>query len=685
MANVVQIVISALNKTGQGLTAPIKDLKSLEKAAMNLKPAFAALAATGAAAAVYMANKFLATADAANKAAQQTGMTTEAFTSLAYAADLGGVNSEAFTKSMAKLARTMADAASNGGASAQAFRELGVSVANGDGTMRGVDQVLLDVATTFQGMQDGATKTAAAMDLFGKEGQKMIPVLNAGAAGLQAMQAEADALGVTISGGTASAAERFNDALRKLHLATQGIVNTVMAEFTPMLAEMAEGLVNAEKRSGILKATAWTLVDIFKALASGAAVVWGAMNAIGNTVAALADTIYSLLAVQVNVAIQLFERWAKAIVEIGRLAKQSGADIATFAQGVAAVARGDWATAAALMSASYVGAKDDATAALAAIGVAAKDSAGIVASNTVQTLGYLGERWKVYAADQVSTYSDMMSALAGINSAGAASNATPRGGSDDAAGGAGKNDGSAWINQIIDDTYKAQEMMRAFEVSTLEGAARIRAEEDLRYQEKLGQINSLLVEEETARQLREAAEMEHQQRLRAMDQQTLRSKLRIFADYAQQSGSIMGSMAQLASVMNKKNFKLSQGLRYGEAIMNTAAGVSRAFAEHTFPYSAVVAAAVGAAGAAQIATIASQQPPSYAVGSEYIPTTGPAIVHQGERIIQSSINADLSDFLDRGASSPMQVTILLDGEVLARALGNMSMDGRLELSARAIT
>ena len=40
-------------------------------------------------------------------------------------------------------------------------------------------------------MPDGVKKTAFAVDLFGKSGTAMIPMQNAGAAGLAAMQEEA--------------------------------------------------------------------------------------------------------------------------------------------------------------------------------------------------------------------------------------------------------------------------------------------------------------------------------------------------------------------------------------------------------------------------------------------------------------------------------------------------------------
>jgi len=74
------------------------------------------------------------------------------------------------------------------------------------------------------------------------------------------------------------------------------------------------------------------------------------------------------------------------------------------------------------------------------------------------------------------------------------------------------------------------------------------------------------------------------------------------------------STLQEAAKMNKKMFRLNQALNIGEAIMNTAAGVSKALAQGGI-FGIPMAIAIGAMGAIQVATIASQQPPAQFGGS----------------------------------------------------------------------
>ena len=71
---------------------------------------------------------------------------------------------------------------------------------------------------------------------------------------------------------------------------------------------------------------------------------------------------------------------------------------------------------------------------------------------------------------------------------------------------------------------------------------------------------------------------------------------------------------QEAAKMNKQMFRLNQAVNIGEAIMNTASGVTKALAQGGM-FGIPMAIAIGAMGAVQIAAIASQQPPAQFGGS----------------------------------------------------------------------
>lgn len=69
-------------------------------------------------------------------------------------------------------------------------------------------------------------------------------------------------------------------------------------------------------------------------------------------------------------------------------------------------------------------------------------------------------------------------------------------------------------------------------------------------------------------------------------------------------------LAKKRARMEYEQAKRERSVALMSAIVSTAAGVARAFKDYQFPYSAIIAAAVGAAGALQIGTIARQPLPS---------------------------------------------------------------------------
>jgi hypothetical protein len=217
----------------------------------NAALAGAALGAAVGAAAVSLGvaiKKTIDQADELGKVSQKIGIPVEELSRLKHAADLSGVSFEGLTTSFGRLSRNMAEvAAGASGPAAQAFRTLGIEVQNADGTLKASSDVMKELASRFAGMRDGAAKTALAVQLFGRAGADLIPLLNSGADGLDKMMREADELGIVITDKTAKAAEQFNDNLTRLQRVGDSLVVGVVNEWTPALAGLSGILVDASK------------------------------------------------------------------------------------------------------------------------------------------------------------------------------------------------------------------------------------------------------------------------------------------------------------------------------------------------------------------------------------------------------------------------------------------------------
>src|SRR5690606_41954766 len=99
----------------------------------------------------------------------------------------------------------------------RAFDAIGVSVTNADGSLRDTEEVMLDVADRFEKIEDGAAKAAIAQELFGRSGTNLIPFLNQGRAGIEALKKEADDFGLTVTRKAGQAAAQVNGTLTPMH------------------------------------------------------------------------------------------------------------------------------------------------------------------------------------------------------------------------------------------------------------------------------------------------------------------------------------------------------------------------------------------------------------------------------------------------------------------------------------
>ncbi len=235
------------SKLSKGITSARKKAEKLNKVFKVVAGVSAALVGTFA----VLAKKAIDNADKFEKMSQRVGVSTETLSRMEFAAELGGASIETVEKSMGKLARSVLEADDGMAEYVRTFDRLGISIRDGDGNLRQLDPILLEVADKFSQMEDGTEKTALAMDLFGKSGTELIPMLNEGRDGLAAMFEESDKLGRTIGTDTAQAAARFNDALLKLNSAFEGIINKIVASglldgLVLMAETLAELVLNSD-------------------------------------------------------------------------------------------------------------------------------------------------------------------------------------------------------------------------------------------------------------------------------------------------------------------------------------------------------------------------------------------------------------------------------------------------------
>jgi hypothetical protein len=271
--------ISGLGGKFQGLVNQAKGarggLDQMSSGARTLlDPIRALVPAVSAVGLIGMAKGALDNADALSKMAQRTGASVEALSKFQKAAKLSDSSIEGVGKGLTQLNKAMVAAQSGTGAQADAFAKLGIKVTDANGKLRSSEDVMLDIAEAFAGMEDGADKTAIAMALMGRGGTELIPMLNMG-------RKEIEKLGGAMSTEFAERAAAFNDKITEMGQRF-GELGIKLAEgLMPALEGMADALLG--------------LIDAFVALPAPIQLAFVAVVGFGPQLVALGKIFFGLI------------------------------------------------------------------------------------------------------------------------------------------------------------------------------------------------------------------------------------------------------------------------------------------------------------------------------------------------------------------------------------------------------
>ena len=321
--------------------------------------------------------------------AAQTGLTVELMSELETSLKDAGSSVEEFSKSVVKMRRFISEAADGSKGAAEALGKLGLSAS--DLINLSADDQVLKIADALSKVKNPTDRLALAMELFGKSAYKMLPVLEAGGAGIEEFRRKAREMGFSLSGETADAAdalgtqiEVLQDQFGRIAVAIGEALLPVAEAFVAVMQGLVgrviefirenQGLVLGVTAAGVALLAAGTAIGIvgaalvgFGAVISGTATVLGALAAASSFVAAavagivpaaiaawtaltgpVALVIAGVLAVGAAIAYAtgLLGSIADAFVDLWGVAVETADGIAAAWQGVTdAIAGGDWALA----------------------------------------------------------------------------------------------------------------------------------------------------------------------------------------------------------------------------------------------------------------------------------------------------------------------------------------------------
>lgn len=226
----------------------------IEKRALAFGKVLGTALVTGAAAAATaltaITKQAIDYADHLNDLNERLGISAEALSGWAYAAQQTGTDIDALGVGLKKLAKNMAEALDPKSQQASIFKALGVDVKDAQGNLRDLESVLPEIASKFKELDNATTEAALAQELFGKSGTDLVEFLNQGEDGLDAMRQRARELGVELGDSTLKAADEFNDRLSDLKSLALGVGLQLAEKLLPELNNLVKQFTDAATEGG---------------------------------------------------------------------------------------------------------------------------------------------------------------------------------------------------------------------------------------------------------------------------------------------------------------------------------------------------------------------------------------------------------------------------------------------------
>jgi stress-induced morphogen len=510
--------------------------------------------------------------DSLAKTSDALGVQQKQLQALQHVAELTGTGAAQLSVNLERMQRRIGEVARKGGQAAAALSEIGVSAS--EMIELPADQQLVRISQAMVGVTNSSIKASIAMDLFGRDGVRMLKMMEQlGQDGIAPTVAELESLGVSLSRMDTAKVEQANDALFRTKQVTDGVVNQIAIKLSPLITQMGEDFLNAAKAGegfgstidSIMKKSI-TVVGLFSDSLHGLKIVFKGLEIAGKTMGLAVVKVMqgALLGVQMFID--------KSISSINNLIDNinviSGA-------GISSIERFELG--------------------------AVQSFANLAESGKEQIASLVTEMHNMAMTQLPSDQFDAWVAKAEAAATAAATAAT-------AANGEG---GGSTVGLSDVDKVKMQEKLTAISESLMSETElkRLALETDL-----------LVLKDALANEL--LAQSEHDQQKKALEAKTsseitaIEDKAKKDRDnlaQAEKSAKInavsqtFGGLSTLMNTESKKLFAIGKAAAIAGAVVDGYAAVSKTMASAPYPLNIGLAAAQGVASAVQIQGIAKQK------------------------------------------------------------------------------
>ncbi|HPP28898.1 MAG TPA: hypothetical protein PLV57_20515 [Phycisphaerae bacterium] len=231
------VELGVSDKLTAGLRRAQRQLRAFGEGLRSIGTRMTAVAASVLAPLGATVKYFSSAGDTLNKMAARTGVSSEALSELGFAAEQSGADLETLELGLRRMQKVIGDAADGSASAGDTLGKLGLTLAKLQGLAP--EQQFALIADRLSQIQDPTLRAASAMEVFGRSGTQLLPLMQDGARGIGQLREQARALGLTVSTGTAQDAAVLNDTLNILWRVVKQGAFVVGSALAPAVVELS--------------------------------------------------------------------------------------------------------------------------------------------------------------------------------------------------------------------------------------------------------------------------------------------------------------------------------------------------------------------------------------------------------------------------------------------------------------
>lgn len=255
---VIEVLLNS-NKLNKQLRAVEDNFKRVGGNILKAGAGFTAFGAALVAPLVAATKSFVDFGDTVDKISSRTGASAEFISALGFAAEQSGADIQTLEKAIVGQQRTLNDMNQGLKTAIDSYAALGLTAKDFEGL--NTEQSFTKIAQALSEIDDPSLRAATALEIFGKAGQRLIPLINGGEEAIKEFTKEANKLGIILSEDEAKKAAELADATNRAQRALQGLKIRFGAElaeqFITVVDKITEFIIKSKefvtRNRGIIK------------------------------------------------------------------------------------------------------------------------------------------------------------------------------------------------------------------------------------------------------------------------------------------------------------------------------------------------------------------------------------------------------------------------------------------------